>query len=159
VDGIMRDTIADMGIEAIRYTTGPSILNNVLWSGTVETESDFYLGTYSLLDQEPLFKLMPVAKNHDLLQADDNDHVINTLRWFSNEYYNVIKRKDGRLQINDLRYGSTRPIGQPTENDFVFRFVLEKGPNGYALDEEESGPPRGGEKEMMTNLIKRVKGI
>lgn len=159
VDRIMQATIAQMDIDAIRYTTGPSILNNILWSGTVEAENDFYLGTYSLLDRKPSFKLIPLPKNHDLIQAAEDDHVVNTLRWFSNEYYNVITRRDGRLQINDLRYGSTRARGHPGEDDFVFRFVLERTSDGYILDEAEGGPPRGGEKEMMNNLIKRVKGI
>jgi hypothetical protein len=50
-------------------------------------------------------------------------------------------------------------MGEPGQDDFVFRFVLEDTPSGYSLDEAEGGPPKGGEKEMMRSLITRVKGI
>lgn len=159
VDAIMEDTIATMGIDAQRYITGPSILNNVLWTGTVETDSVYYQGSYSLLDKEPSFKLSPLPKYHDRLHGHQDDYVVQVLQWFSSGYYNVVRRADGRLQVNDLRYGSTRASGEPGEDDFVFRFVLQPSDDGYTLDKAEGGPPKGREQEMMSELWQRIKGI
>ena len=50
---------------------------------------------------------------------------MKTLQWFSNNYYNVIRRSDGKMQLNDLRFGV---LGDKAteESDYVFRFILEE---------------------------------
>lgn len=160
VDLVMKATLSDMDIDYDRYTIGPSILNNVLWSGTVETSDTYYQGLYSLLDKEPVFKLLPVAKNYDLVEDVGSDEVLETLKWFTDGYYAYIRRDDGRIQMNDLRYGSTRADGPPQQDDFVFRFVLDRQADGsYVLSSSEGGPPRDREQEMITALMQRVRGI
>ena len=37
-----------------------------------------------------------------------------------------MRRKDGKLQLNDLRFGTFTDTKLPSENDFVFRFILEE---------------------------------
>jgi len=103
INQVMEQTLAKHKIEYSRYMTGPTILNNVLWSGTAETDSSFYTGLYAFNDKEKEFKLIEVPKNHHWLDAKEDDKVINTLSWFSKGYYSVLRRRDGRLQVNDMR--------------------------------------------------------
>ncbi len=159
VNKVMESTLAAENIEYSRYMTGPTILNNVLWSGTAETDSSFFTGLYAFNDKEEKFKLVEIPKNHVWLDAKADDKVINTLSWFSKGYYSVLRRRDGRLQVNDMRYGTFRE-GEADEDSYIFRFVVEKdGDGNYQLDDAVGGPKRGGEKEMLSQLSKRIKGI
>ena len=160
VDQVMENTIASMGLKANKYMVNPTILNNILWSGTVETDSIYYQGLYSFNDQKKEFKLYPIPKNHHLVRDNGQDKVLNTLKWFSKDYYGYMIREDGRIQMNDLRYGTFRGNGNITENDFIFRFILEPQPDGsYALGKAEGGPPPGAEDDMMNSLLARIRGI
>ena len=160
VNKVMESTLATKEISYTRYMTNPSILNNVLWSGTVESDSFYYQGLYSKFDHEKSFKLNSIPKNHHLIaDAKSDDKVINILKWFSNDYYHILVRRDGMLQFNDMRYGTFRGDSYD-EEDFIFRFVIEKGNDGYYdLIKEIAGGPDGKEAEMFTELMTRLKGI
>lgn len=161
VTRVMENTLIAENIEYSNFFTSPSILNNVLWTGVAETEDAFYQGQYSLLDKEPKFKLSKFDKNHDLISdAPDNDKVINTLKWFSNGYYAVMKRLDGKLQINDMRYGTFRGDGS-SEKDFIFNFPIELQSDGnYKLIKAQGGPPEDADMgQMAKDLWARMKGI
>lgn len=149
--------LAKQNITYTRYLTGPSILNNILWSCTAESDSVFYQGQYSLFDTSDV-KFVAIPKNHNFLNAKREDRTINILKWFTKEYYNVIHRKDGRLQFNDLRFGTFKGYGNG-ENDFIFRFIINKKEDGfYKMVASEGGPPEGSEDEMMGYLFDRIKG-
>lgn len=156
---VFESTLADLQVEPIRYMTNPTILNNFMWSGTAETEDSYYQGLYSVFDKEKRFKLIQIPKNHGLIIDNGQDRTLNILKWFSNDYYTLLKRKDGRLQFNDMRYGTFS--GQKAEeNDFIFRFILREGINGsYLLDQAGGGPPSGSERKIMSDLVTRIKGI
>jgi len=158
VNTVMEHTLTEMNIDSERYMTGPTILNNILWSATAETEKSFYTGLYSFYDDDKKFKLVQIPKNHHLIDPKPDDKVINTLAWFSKDYYAVLKRRDGRLQINDMRYGTFR--GETTdENGYIFRFVIEKDSLGYyQLQSADGGPERGNEKAIFSDLYARIKG-
>ena len=161
VTEIMKDTLVAENIEYSRFFTSPSILNNILWSGVAETADGYYHGQYSFLDKEPKFKLSKFPKNHDLLKADvTNDKVLRTLVWFSDGYYTVMKRSDGKLQINDMRYGTFRGEGI-SEKDFIFNFPVELQSNGnYKLLKTQGGPRDDADMgQMATDLWTRIKGI
>lgn len=149
--------LSEQNISYSRMISGPTILNNILWSTTVESDSVYYQGQYSLFDNSPI-QFQTIEKNHALISSKD-DTTINIIKWFTKGYYNIIRRKDGRLQINDLRYGTLREKGDG-ENDFVFRFVLNKKDNGtYEMVKAKGGPEPGEEKKMLSSLWTRIKGI
>ena len=159
VNKVMEQTLADQNIKYSRYMTGPTILNNLLWSATAETDSSFYTGLYSFNDKEPKFKLFEVPKNYDLIDYKSDDKVVNTLKWFSKDYYAVIRRKDGLLQINDMRYG-TFDGADAGEDSYIFRFVVDKDSDGYyQLQSADGGPKRGSEGEIFGDLFDRIGGI
>jgi len=161
VDKVMESTLQTENIVSKKYMTSPTILNNVLWTGTAETDSFFYQGQYSLLDKDKSFKLSKVPKKHHLLaDAKSDDKTINILKWFSKEYFTLLERSDGYLQFNDMRYGTFRGDSYG-ENDFIFRFILEKDENGYyQMLDAAGGPPEDMDQgAMATELWTRIKGI
>jgi len=157
VSKIFLGQMAEQNIPYDRYIVGPTIFNNFLWSITAENEEKFYQAQYSIFDTSPI-KFKAYEKNHNLLKDSNDDKTINTLRWFSNNFYNVIVRKDGLLQINDLRYGTFR--GNGGENDFIFRFVVKQQADGsYEMQETRGGPDEGETQDIFAALWHRIKGI
>lgn len=156
--GVLADTLSAKGIVAEKMMVTPTILNNVLWSATVKVEGGYYQGLYSFLDRERAFDLQYIPANLDLVDDDGSDHTLNTLKWFSDGYYAYLRRKDGRLQMNDLRYGAINAQEEKGEDDYVFRFVLQKNGNGYELGKSLGGPPRGKENELAKTLWNRMLG-
>ena len=68
-------------------------------------------------------------------------------------------RSDGRLQINDLRYGAFSGDGR-NEDDFLFKFVLDKDANGYYhIDQSSQRSPDTDMKGALSTLLQRMKGI
>ena len=126
VNTVFENSLAEQGFEYQRYMTSPTIFNNVLWHCIAEGDSVYYQGLYSLMDEEPRLRVWnQFPKNHDLVKQYEGDRSIKILKWFSNDYYNIIHRKDGRLQFNDLRFGI---FGEKAvkEGDYIFHFILEE---------------------------------
>lgn len=130
VNQVFEQSLATEGIEYDRYMTAPTIFNNVLWHCIAEGDSVYYQGLYGLMDDQPKIQHWNVfPKNHHLLAPYDGQRNAELLKWFANDYYNIIERQDGNLQFNDLRFGivDKEPVA---ENSYVFRFILTEDENG-----------------------------
>lgn len=157
IEQVFVQQMDEQGIEYNRYILGPTIFNNFLWSMTVENDDKFYQAQYSIFDTSPI-QFKSFEKQHDLLQNAENDKTISTLRWFSKDFYNVIVRSDGLLQVNDLRFGTFRGTGG--ENDFIFRFIVEQQADGsYEMQQSKGGPDEGEVTDIFAELWYRIKGI
>lgn len=159
INSVFVNSLKKENIVYKRYMTSPTILNNVLWFCLAEREDDYVFGLYSQFDKKNEVVLQTMPKNWDRLNADPKDEVINTLEWFSNGYYAVMERRDGSLQINDMRYG-TFDAESTDEESFIFRFGVEKQSDGmYILTDEQAGPPNENRNDIFKNLWARIKGI
>ena len=101
IDRVFKTSLIKENIVYTRFSTQPSILNNVLWYGVAETEDDYHVAFYSLLDKSNRFsewKVLP--KTRDLDTVED----LKSLAWFSNNYYNVERLNDDNYLYKDLRY-------------------------------------------------------
>ena len=160
VNEVVQKTIQTRGLQVERFMTNPTILNNILWSASIETKDTIYYGLYSLNDQSDEMTLSAYAKNYQFLQdAKGDDYDVNTIKWFSNGYYSVIRRADGRLQMNDMRYGI---FGKEThsESAYVFKFILNKYEKGYYhIDDKSQEAPGGDMKAAISDLFTRARGI
>lgn len=126
IDRIFEQSLSAQGITYQRFTTSPTIFNNILWQGVAETDTAFIYGMYSFYDAQPLVgKFVSMPKNHQLVEQYQGDRDMHILRWFTKDYFNIIRRKDGQLQLNDLRYGSVNGSFED-EKSYVFRFILEE---------------------------------
>lgn len=157
INSVFEKALAKNNIAYQRYISGPSILNNILWNATIETENEFYIGQYSLFDEVPI-QFNKVAKNHELLDGINTDPTVKTLRWFCKDYFNVMKLETG-VQFNDLRFGTFRGEGN-SKDDYIFKFTLTKNSEGlYDMEEARGGPPKGGAASLFKELIGRIKGL
>lgn len=148
--------LAEQNIAYDRYTLGPVIFSNLLWSITVENEEKFYNATYSIFDTSPI-EFLPIEKNHHLLKDGMEDKTIKTLKWFTNDFYNVMERPDGKLQFNDLRFGTFKQQGDI--KDFIFRFLLIKEKdNIYQMVSTIGGPEEDNISNLVSDLFTRIKG-
>ena len=156
MNNMYESSMEKQGIAFERYVTSPSILNNILWTCTAETKDGYYQGQYSLFDTKEI-NFIPISKNHDLLNENESNETIKTLRWFCEDYYKVVQKADGSYMFNDLRFGS---FGGEKEEDleFIFRFHLTERDGGFDMEEARGGPEEGREKEVFSILIDRIKG-
>ena len=153
---IFKQQLTENNITYDRMVVGPTIFNNFLWSMTAEGQDDFYMGQYSIFDTSPIY-FRKIEKRHHLLAGTEEDKTIMTLRWFSNGFYNVLQRKDGLLQINDLRFGTFRE--SQGEDDFIFRFLVEQQAEGhYEMQRSIGGPDEDETTEIFGALWNRIKG-
>lgn len=158
VENIFEASLKAQNIQYERFTITPSIFNNVLWQGVAEGDTAYYHGMYSLLDKEPrIAQFVTIPKNHDWIAEYDNERDIQVLKWFSNGYYSILKRRDGQLQLNDLRFGSINNQSFHQEDDFVFKFVLEEK-DGHIIAHSVREDPENA-SELFGDLWKRIKGI
>ena len=142
VNDVFHRTLDEQEIVYERCMTSPTILNNVLWHCVAETDSGFYAGMYSLVEDKPVMKeLHYIPKNHELLAPFDGYRDVETIKWFSKGYYNVMERDDGKLQMSNLRFGSTSDRYDKPE-DFLFAFTVEEMPDGSVMvtGRRERGP-------------------
>ncbi|MEZ4960312.1 MAG: metal-dependent hydrolase [Saprospiraceae bacterium] len=151
---VFEQSLGDRGIRYERFMSGPTILNNYLWSGVAEGDTAYYQGFYSLLDKEQkIHQIYTLPKNHNLVVGHQDDRSMRILRWFSKGYYNIITRQDGQLQLNDLRYGSFEE-GFKTENDYIFKFILEEKDGQMEAKQSREGREING--EAFSKFFKRV---
>ncbi len=104
IDSIFKRSFEKANISYLRFRVQPTLLNNMLWFGIAETNTDYRLGYYSLFDKNSMVtKFISIPKNG--LTIDMNQPDLKTLTWFSDNYYLVEKKENpSRIIYNDLRY-------------------------------------------------------
>jgi len=141
-----------------RYLTTPTILNNVLWHCVAETEDGYYAGSYSLMEEgDNIRTLHFIPKDHQLIAEYEGDRDVEIVKWFANDYFNVIRRGDGQLQINDLRYGSMNDC-YDEEDDYIFAFIVSPQEDGTVKVTGRRERGRGRNDESMSRFWDRIMG-
>lgn len=160
VHKIFKQSLVEQGIEYDRMLATPSIFQNFLWHCVAEKKDTIYDGFYSFFDEEPVVKnMIKLPKQHYLLDDLAEEEAVQIVKWFSDGWYTVLRRSDGRLQINDMRYGL---FGVETqgEDDFIFNFILDKNEDGeWDIIDPRGGPPSDQQEDFMKDFFERVGGI
>jgi len=163
VEDVLHDTLAADGIEAEATIIGPSILNNVLWTGTAKAANKdlYYFSQYSLFDEQRRFEpWTEIPGNHDWIAPYANDRDIRIIRWFTKDYYNVIATDTAAyLQMADLRYGLIDD--DPTKpSSYIFAWQVDTTVHPVRAWQRNAGPDddvdMGG---LFAKLWERIKGI
>jgi inner membrane protein len=157
IDQIFERSFISAGITPARYTTSPAIFSNILWQGVVESDSAFYLGTYSLFDSKAsVVDFVKVAKTASDQEPEDSS--VNILRWFSNGYYSLHTLPDGKYRFSDLRYGGIMGGDKkdPIEERFIFSFLLTPKSGGWLVEQIQPGDRDI--KRVFAALWHRMKG-
>ena len=153
MDSVFKKSFKKAGIAYNRFSAQPTILNTVLWYAVAESDTQYHLTFYSLLDKKSISEhIISVNKNHSLIEMNDKN--LQRLSWFSNGYYNLSKQKEtATYKYVDLRYPMLNPTDQ---NSSVFNFTL------FYKDKQWDILPFSGtapKKEDFTNFITRLKGV
>ncbi|MEM6686228.1 MAG: metal-dependent hydrolase [Bacteroidota bacterium] len=156
INSVFEKSLAAQGIEYQRYNTEASILNNILWYGIAETETDFHVAFYSLFDSKDVFTdWKTIPKNHEILPKTNPD--LASLTWFSNNYYTLDQNEDGTFTYKDLRYPS---LQTGNGKSVVFSFIVYQ--DGDRLNMSPFRGPRFEEDtdygEVLRLFWERIKG-
>ncbi len=159
VNTIFENTLAKENITYSRYMTTPTILNNVLWSGIAETDTAYVFGMYSFFDNENSFKLNTISKNRqNFASALENDPTLKTLRWFSDDFFQLKQIDSTRYEYYDLRFGTFR-MKASDPDQFVFKFNVEKNKDGQFILKDQGDRPRDANfAEAFEGLWNRIMG-
>lgn len=156
VDKVFSLALKHRNIEAIRYRTGPTILNNLLWTCVAEDQHQYYVGLYSIFDSDPnLHYLNILPKNDSLQRAWSANEEYRTLQWFSDGYLAAFPT-DTVTWLSDLRYGGMTDTIKD-QRDLVFNFKV-KQENGTLSFSENREPPKGNFGEILRRFFTRMKG-
>jgi len=156
VDSVYESSLKNSQIVYHRFQTQPTLFNNVLWYGVVETTSFYYVGFYSIFDKKATIdKWIKIEKQQNLIPM--NDENLAKLAWFSNNYYTIESiEKSNEFIYKDLRY----PLLNPDEaNSSIFTFRIFNEDNVW--DMRNSGPEfeeNTSFSEMFSPMIKRLRG-
>jgi inner membrane protein len=159
INTIFDSTLIKEKIEYSRYMTTPTILNNVLWSGIAETDTGYVYGMYSFFDAEKTFKLNVISKNRkDFIVALENDSTLKTLRWFSDDFFQMKQVGENKFEYYDLRFGTFR-MKASDPDQFVFKFNIEKSELGDFILKDQGDRPRDANfAEAFEGLWNRIMG-
>jgi inner membrane protein len=157
VKHVFTSAVASQGIEAAQVFTKPSAFNNILWTGVAEAPDGFYVGLYSLLDDDTQIHFRYVPKNHDLLGDAAGSKAVARLRWFSRGYYAVSRGPEGHLRVHDLRFPRS-DLGLTDSGEYVFTFRLLRGPDGRVTGFAQTRPSVNASGTLLRRFVERIKG-
>ncbi len=153
VDSVFKSSLYEQAIVFERFSTQPSILNNILWYGIAETDDNYQVAFYSLLDETHRFsewKTIPKKRLIDTTYEND----IHCLAWFSNGYFNVEQTGQGEYLYYDLRYPMVK-----TRKGYKPVFNLNLYEVDHRLDMKPFEPEMEDFEFTMKSLWERLKGI
>lgn len=152
-----------------RMITTATPFNTLLWRGIAETEGGYWIGYRSLFDQGDRIPFWFVPRNEMLLTDIEDQRAVQTLKWFTNGWYNVVRTPEGELYFRDLRFGdfdTAEPansfgLGNPRDLAFTFTFHLiptgaATGPDQLTLERDFPMPDI---QESLSVLWTRIKGV
>lgn len=145
----------DLNDQQIAYSAlkvKPAPLNAILWTTNVMADDVVYLGDYSLFDTQPV-KFHPVPKNHHLLGDLINDKDVQRLIKITENWY-VVHSENGKLYINDLRFGTLNY--NYSEPQFSFSYELVKQDGKITIVENRKTPREAG--QILNYLLMRIRG-
>ncbi len=146
------DALQEQSIAYTEIETKPAPLQAILWSANVETKDAFLIGYYSLFDSQPItFGTHP--KNHELLGDLAKNDKIKRLIKLTNGFY-TITQTDGKLYLNDLRFGTLSV--NPNNQQYVFSFLIEENKDDVTITENRKRPEDA--KKILVELWNRVWG-
>lgn len=143
-------------IEIVRYDTRPGPVTTILWATNAEAAHGYYIGYYSLLDEDQKIDYFHFPKNHGLLQPyEDNDRVQRLIE-LTNGWYTLQQHETKGIIFNDLRFGQ-RSGWLDEKEQFVFSYHIYKESNDVIINEMEKDFNDG--KALISALWDRIRGI
>ena len=158
VNQVFTSSLQSQSLPSERVLTKPTAFNNLLWMGLSEGKDGFYVGYYSLLDDDRRVSFRYVAKNHELL-GDAVDHpMVERLRWFSRGYFTVQRDGNGSLTIQDIRFGRS-DAGRTQDGEYIFNFRLLRDEKGRITGFRQERPEMELTRPLLRRFVNRIRGV
>lgn len=157
VNHVFESALQSQDLPSERVLTKPTAFNNLLWMGLSKGEDGFYVGYYSLLDDDHQVSFRYVPKKHDMLGDDADNPMVDRLRWFSRGYYTVRRAPDGSLTIQDIRFGRS-DAGLTKDGKYIFNFRLLRNEDGTITGFRQERPEMELTGPLLWRFLNRVRG-
>ncbi len=155
---VFSNSLKEKGIKTEHCMTGVTPLNILLWYNVAEVDSGYYVGYYSLLDNDKNIHYNFFKRNEHLLAGIENTYEVERLKWFSNNYYAVDTVED-EIHFFTLKFGT---VGNDRDTSLTkalpFYFIIKKNPDGSLLLENNRGEQDMEIKKALRQLFSRVLG-
>jgi len=147
------DSLKKQEIEYLELDTKPSPLNSILWIADVETEDEYLIGFYSLLDKDNNIEFTRFEKNHELLGKWENESIIQSLIKQSRGWYSI-QKEDNKIYFNDLRFGQIGIDNADRKVNFSYELIEEDG----VVKAHQRRMKIDNPGQLFDDLVERVKG-
>lgn len=138
--------------------TTPNGPTTFLWTGYIIRQDTVYQSVYSIFDDDTHLDFRAIPRNTDLIDEYKNDRGVETLIWFSRDYYTV-KKENENLVFYDLRFGRSDLWLTDNQNaEYVWQNYIEFNENGNAISFEQTEPTFNARSSIFSRFIDRIKG-
>jgi len=158
VEDVFADSLRAQQLPHEHVFTKPTAFNNVLWTAIAEADDGFYVGFYSLLDDDTRVTFRYVPKNHDLLGDAWSSRPVQELRRFSRGYFTVSRGDDGTLRVHDLRFGRS-DLGLTRTGRYIFTFRLHRNEQDQVVGWRRMDPQVQADTELLRRFLARIRGV
>ncbi|MBB6459521.1 metal-dependent hydrolase [Flammeovirga kamogawensis] len=155
-NNVFETNLKEQGITYQNYITKPTPLNIWLWATSVQTDSSYYTGFYSVFDQDKKVTFSVTPKNHQLLDKLPPSTKTDKLLYVTKGFYTV-ENHGNSIWINDLRFGTFDGWQGKGKGRTVFVYHLTPQKDG-SIDYEQKSYRFKPSKEYMVAYLKRVFG-
>ena len=159
VENVFEISLRTQNLPHQEVFTKATAFNNVLWSGIAKGDDGFYVGFYSLLDDDTRVDVHFIPHNHHLLKEAGawDDPAVLELRRFSKGYFTVSRSPDGGLSVHDLRFGRS-DLGLTETGRYIFTFRLKRGPDGRFTGFTRTDPQIDARGDLLHRFVRRLGG-
>ena len=142
-------------IEYVEMDTKPAPLNTILWTALVETENGYRTAEYSIFDTKDITFSKEFSKNHHLIDAYQDQDVIQQLINISAGWYYIEQAADDKLIFWDVRFGQ---VGKDLDTaPFLWSYDLIVDSNGI-VTAKKVNPSFENMDQIFSDLLERIKG-
>ncbi len=155
VNSVVSKDLSANSISYNSYMATPTAMNNVLWYAIAKKDDHFYIGYYSIFDEDEQIKWELFTQNDSLLSPFKVSEEVAYLKRFSKDYY-CLHKEENHVVFSDMRFGQ---IGgwYIKQAPFVFNFNLEQGKDNKT--NLQQGRFKSFNSKDLSLLFDRIKGI
>jgi len=157
VNQVFTDALAAQDLPTKQVFTKPTPFNNLLWSGIARGEDGYYVGYYSLLDDDQSVDFRYVPRRHDLLGGVASAPEVQRVLWFSQGFYVVRRSADGDREIAVLRFGRN-DLGLTDAGKYIFTFQLVENSEGAVTRIRQVRPDVSLDADLLRRFAARIRG-
>ncbi|MDF9800665.1 inner membrane protein [Catalinimonas alkaloidigena] len=160
VNHIVEENLKSQSISHQKYMTSPTFFNNLLWSVVVKADGQYYVGYYSLLDDDKQIDFSEIPQQKALLlpylqgaDAESRALLLELIEF--TEYFYALEPGENSIYLYDLRFGKISGWFKYTR-DFIFSFHIQDKNSGIEINRTPSELEL--KDESVNRLLERTLG-